>query len=354
MMRVTLLAVAVLVLPRSAAAWHNEGHMAIARIAWQQLDDGQRAQAFRILQNHPHKDTFLAVDRPPDVPELLWFFVKAATWPDWIRRPDGPAITPALAEQIRQTYHKPVWHFVNLPFVHPDEVGKFDAATIRKQILEPEWDEQGEPRHVLAALRLSLKRLQAADTPDADKAVSLCWVLHLVGDLHQPLHATALIGSRAKFDPQQFDPPHGDKGGNRCAIKVVANDPSALELHAFWDGLQFSGRPRFSAVEARVLAWLQDPRLQRDQFPELAQAEFLTWAEEGLSLAKANVYKDGDSFLRFIPLPPEHFSEDLKNLEAPALSAAYKQKAGEVARKRMVLAGYRLADRLRPLLKASH
>jgi hypothetical protein len=348
--RLMLLTLVALALPRPAGAWHNEGHMAVARVAWQQLDDGQRKRAFQILQSHPHKDAFLAVDRPAEVPEPVWFFVKAATWPDWVRDPHGPGLSAQKRAEIKKDFNKRDWHFVNLPFVHPDETGQFDAAAIRKQILEPETDDHGEPRHALAALKQALQRLQDAQTSEADKAVSLCWLLHLAGDLHQPLHASALIGSKDQFGPEQFDPPHGDEGANRCAIKVNKDDPDALELHSFWDGLLFSDRPKFPKVEAIVLGWLQDPKLQLDQFPELAQTEFLAWAEESLALAKASAYQDGGTFLKFKPLRPKHTPEDLKNSDAPALSETYKQNAADVARKRMVLAGYRLADRLKPVL----
>lgn len=85
--RLTLLAVLVFALPRPAMAWHSAGHMAIARIAWKHLDDDQRKQAYQILQKHPRQDAFLAVGRPTHVAKPVWFFVKAATWPDWIKNP---------------------------------------------------------------------------------------------------------------------------------------------------------------------------------------------------------------------------------------------------------------------------
>jgi hypothetical protein len=344
-----------LALPSRVAAWHNEGHMAVARIAWQQLDDGQRKQALLLLERLPFKEDFFA-SPPADVPEPMWKFAKAATWPDWVKSPTGPSLQPEDVAKIKQKYDKRNQHFVNLPFVHPEETDKFDAVALRKQVLEPELNAQGEPRHALAAIKRSLKLLQAADTSAEDKAIHLCWVLHLIGDIHQPLHAVALIGSQAKFSserfgPQPFDAPGGDQGGNRCAIKVNKTDKNALELHTFWDGLQFSDRPKFPELEARVLEWLQDPKLKRDQFPELEKVELLAWAEESLELAKSKAYKEGDSLLEFTPLPLKHKPEDLLNLDAHPLSDAYKQTAAEVAKKRIVLAGYRLADQLKPVLK---
>ena len=62
---VTLLAVAAawLLAPGRAPAWHEAGHMTIARIAYLNLDDGQKAQIARILKAHPHL-TGILVDQP--------------------------------------------------------------------------------------------------------------------------------------------------------------------------------------------------------------------------------------------------------------------------------------------------
>ncbi|HEV3142585.1 MAG TPA: hypothetical protein VGZ47_01745, partial [Gemmataceae bacterium] len=57
-------------------------------------------------------------------------------------------------------------------------------------------------------------------------------------------------------------------------------------------------------------------------------------------------------FLQFTPLPPDHSQNQLKGLEAPVLTESYQKAAANVAQKRMVLAGYRLAEQLKPALKA--
>jgi hypothetical protein len=71
-----------LLIPSPAAAWHNEGHMLVARVAWQQLTDGERVKGTKILKAHPHYDVYLAAHRPKDLPEPEWVFVRAATWSD--------------------------------------------------------------------------------------------------------------------------------------------------------------------------------------------------------------------------------------------------------------------------------
>ena len=340
----------VLILPAPASAWHKDGHLAVARIAWKQLSDQERIQIAKILKAHPHYDLFLAAGAPKGVPAVEWAFLQAGVWPDWVRDPHAPGLDADQRARIKKAFHKPVWHYVNLPYLHPHDAAKFDAQAIRKEILLPELDDQGEPRHVLAALKQAMKLLLAADTPDADKAVRLCWLAHLVGDLHQPLHACSLIAAKGTLGAEQFDPPHGDLGGNRTAIKRLASDAAAMNLHFYWDSLVFRTEPGFAGVEAVVAKLLNDPALRPDQLQELSAKEFLDWAEESLELCRTVVYKGGDAFLKVRALPPRKV--DLTGLDVPALPEGYEPIAERVAARRMVLAGYRLADQLQRVLRA--
>src|SRR5438132_3526444 len=86
----------VLAFPNRATAWHRDGHMAIARLAWKQLDAGQQLQIGKLLKTHPHYQVFLAYDRPKDlVSEPEWAFAQAAVWADWVRSPIGPGLDAA-------------------------------------------------------------------------------------------------------------------------------------------------------------------------------------------------------------------------------------------------------------------
>ncbi len=331
--------VALLARPSAALAWHSSGHMAIARIAWKQMDDGQRVYFSNILKKHPHYDVYLAAGRPADVPEVEWAFMRAAVWADWVRDPKADSLSAEERKAIRDEFNKPVWHYVNLPYIHPDEADKFDAVAIRKEILEPDLDKKGEPRHVVAALKFNMARLKAAETSDKDRAVAFTWIMHLVGDLHQPLHGTSLICGALDFQPA-----HGDLGGNRLAIKPAAN-AKAQKLHFYWDALLFPGDPGFAAVDPVVGDLLNDAELKPDKFPELSTAEYLAWAEESLALAKSKVYRDGDAFIKAKALPAGPV--DLDTLDAPVVSEEYQKAAKATARQRMTLAGYRLAAQLK-------
>jgi hypothetical protein len=356
------------ILPNPAGAWHRGGHMTVARIAWLQMNDqpAMQEQITAILDSHPHRDLYLLAEKPAGATKDEWMFLRAATWPDWVRDPVAPKGQPKLTPQEREDiivgHSRPDWHFVNLPYIHPDDAGRFDGDALRKDVLVPEFDAKDQPRHALAALKRCLARLRAAQTSPADKAVCLCWVLHLVGDLHQPLHCAALIASKDRFDPP-FLPPEGDRGGNRLAIMLSKTDPAAVDLHSFWDAQLFiadpprvttrgleEATPSFHAVDTAAKGLLDDAGLKRDQLPELMAADTLAWADESLKAAKESAYRDGDGFLKAIRVPPG--KDPLVGQNAPELSGAYREAAKMVARRRIALAGYRLADQLRVAFKA--
>jgi hypothetical protein len=325
MRRCLVLLALVLALPSPAAAWHRDGHFAVARVAWKQLDEGQQLAVYKLLKAHPHYEVYLADQRPKElISEMEWAFVRASTWADWVRDPMGPGLD------------------VDLPYIHPNDEGKFDAAAIRKEILLPAYDEQGEPRHALAALEWAMKQLRSTEVADAERAVALTWLCHLVGDLHQPLHGTALIASKDTFDPP-LDPPAGDRGGNLVVIRVTADSPKTTNLHFYWDSLVFADQPGIAGVDGVVAQLLADPKLRRDQLPELKATEFLAWAEESLALCKSTVYQGKDGFLKVRTLPAK---QGTKSGDAPVLPDGYAEAAGKAAARRMVLAGYRLADQL--------
>jgi hypothetical protein len=380
--RIPLTVLLALVLTGPVLGWHKDGHMAIARIAWQQLDDKEKSQLIKILKAHVHDGidhykVFLVADRPQidgeAMDEFTWAFARAAAWPDWVRNPriETPDLKPAAANKINKTFHHGEWHFINLPFIHPKDGDQFDASDLRKKVLEPAFTKKNgkdDPRHALAALQQSVAILQS-DANDADKAVALCWLLHLIGDIHQPLHASALVARaeslpKTNFDPPPapFDPPEGDAGGNRLAIKLKATNTDAEVLHAYWDALVFRDAPDFAKVEHKVQVMLKTPKYQPNQLPELAKKDYLDWAEESLDLAKTVAYrvegtKDSD-FLNATPLPITKSEMELKaalrNLKAPALSSNYQQRANDVAERRMVLAGYRLAEQIKKALQPAN
>jgi S1/P1 Nuclease len=68
------------------------------------------------------------------------------------------------------------------------------------------------PENILNAYPRNLEIVRST-APNNERAVALCWVFHLLGDAHQPLHTTKLFTT-------QFPAPEGDRGGTRFYIRV--------------------------------------------------------------------------------------------------------------------------------------
>ncbi len=81
----SVVCVAVILTSSRAWAWNAIGHLASAKLAYDELDDGQRTELFSLLRKHPHFVQYLAAARPPEVSEMEWAILHAAVWPDWVR-----------------------------------------------------------------------------------------------------------------------------------------------------------------------------------------------------------------------------------------------------------------------------
>jgi hypothetical protein len=320
-----LAAAAVALLPRAAGAWNAVGHMAISRIAYGQLDRDAQARVDRILQAHPHYKSFLTAARPDGVALGEWAFLRASIWPDWVRS-KFPAIVPEP-----NTFNSPPEHYINLPFVKPADRDQFDEEALRRGL---------PAENVLT----SLERRSGLPGSEAEKAIHLCWLLHLVGDLHQPLHAVS-------FYSKEF--PKGDRGGNQVGVRTPDGRP--YNLHAYWDDLMGHDPPGAYTERDNVeyqtqlfkkvceaVELLRDPQYAREKFAdELGKTKFTDWADESLALAKTVAYCNGElefKVITFSGSPPA---------DAPKLSEDYEKKAQEVGRRRVALAAHRLADRLK-------
>ena len=160
-------------------------------------------------------------------------------------------------------------------------------------------------------------------------------VLHLVGDLHQPLHATMMFATNF---------PHGDRGGNSLAVAEPGHRP--VNLHAFWDDILGNGS---SYPFIDLLADMLDTGSTYDAMKMKEYKNYKSypsWAAESLVAAQAFAYLDGQ--LQFAAW--DDFSTNKISAAAvPVLSASYVTNAEDVARRRVALAGKRLANILKKL-----
>ena len=141
------------------------------------------------------------------------------------------------------------------------------------------------------------------------KSFALCWLLHLVGDVHQPLHTAARFSR---------DLPDGDRGGNSVLLPARNGDKDTL--HLYWDRpLGDSEDPRTALALAAALP---------PPVPALARIDDeATWIDEGFALARSAVYVP--------PVGP--------GAGPYTLDGAYAERARAVASLRVALAGARLA-----------
>lgn len=291
------LGLALLSLSGTAAAWNSAGHMMIAAVAYERLTPAAHARVTSLLQLNPDYPRWIAHASREERDEVA--FVMAATWPDEIKsEPDyqNDGDRPAGAEAARNIGYEDhlqhrYWHFIDVPF-------STDHTPLRQPPV-PNAETQ---------IALFRKTLASTDASDALKSYDMVWLLHLVGDVHQPLHTTS------RFDHSQ---PNGDAGGNLVAL---CRRPCRNELHAFWDDVP--GTEKNPVVAIRRAAHLPQPDAHVAAIDDERQ-----WIHESFLIAQNSVY-----------IPPIGDGPGPWRIDGP-----YRSIAHRVTGDRLALAGYRLA-----------
>jgi S1/P1 Nuclease len=341
----TVLTAACLIIANcpAAHAWDNVGHMAVAGLAYDELPPAKQQQLDAILRQHP-KVNFIIEGFPDANIEDRDFVMAAATWPDLARaktsertpqsdrmndpgyEEDKPAVQKIDANDWGILHRG--WHFIDKPL--------WVGTSAAPSKLPPE-----PAVNAVNVVNVLIKQLKSNED-EKEKAFELAWLMHLVGDLHQPLHAVDGISETL---------PGGDHGGNW--VKVESENQGAYELHAFWDDIL--GK---SATEDKRTHL---PHLEKDvananeviaevegvQLPKNANnVDPSVWAAGAFRLAKRDAYN-----LHLVPYPVERPS---KNEPAEILEATLDQEYGTNAKrdaeKQVHLAGHRLALILKDVL----
>src|SRR5437763_3913647 len=296
----TLVTAALFALPASAL-WDVAGHRTVAAIAWEHMTPRARARSVELLLHGPALANFASL-RPPQGSEAARdraLFLNAATWADLVRSRDQPW----------HVYHRPTWHYADF---------YWDVENGRPLDIPGAGPDSLDAAERIVALRATLPDANAADTT---KAVALAWLLHLVGDVHQPLHCSSRVTPDEAL-------PQGDKGGNTFRLDDDRN------LHGYWDhildvaiapdpgedSIAYADRIAHRIGETYPLA-----------APLAASTDVLGWAQEGLRLAQTVAYAG------------------VTRGSAP--SPAYEAEALKVSELRIALAGYRLAALLNAALQ---
>ncbi|MEY2410588.1 MAG: hypothetical protein QOF48_3258, partial [Verrucomicrobiota bacterium] len=176
--------------PQSARAWNNSGHMLIATIAYNGLSAPEQGQVNEVLKSHPKYTAWSAAyNSASQVPLGLYVFMQASGWADEVRNYSEPA-----------THAN--WHFIDYPLrpprfsyraaFAPNDNAVVGIRTLRRTLDDPHQGAQAQ-------------------------AEELAFIVHFIGDIHQPLHCATLINSTFS------DPSEGDRGGNHFRVKMQAN-----------------------------------------------------------------------------------------------------------------------------------
>ncbi len=320
MRRLLALLLTILLLAPSSFGWYGFGHMAVAYVAYQHLDPAVKSRANVLIRKNPSYAAWkkqlpsgLAAEQRNEM-----LFMIAATWPDEIRsdpgyHDDGPAggnVPPlnggneniGYGDKARHKY----WHFMDTPIAQ-------DGT-----IVEPSPAPNAETQIKEFARGLS------SGSQDR-KSYDLVWLMHLVGDVHQPLHTTARFSA---------DLPHGDSGGNGVAINTPTpckDDTKANKLHGLWDGAPGDMQdPQKDPQKVITFAAALAPQnvLSADQNVD-------DWITESVLLAETKVYVS-----------------PIGNGKGPwTVDQAYCDQMRTVAEQRVVQAGMRLANLMNAYLK---
>jgi hypothetical protein len=276
----------LLALPSLAWAWGPQGHRTVGAIADQLLTPAARAAVATLLEND--RDKFGA-------PSGRTTLEAVSVWADEIRG------TSASHER---------WHYDDVPVCGVIDKARYcpDGQCNSEQIKR-------------------LTRVLADPRSDArERNEALKWLVHLVADLHQPLHAAD----------------NRDHGGTQVAVALQGVHTRGREnLHRAWDGelvrLALGGRSR-QAPPPDVAALAREAQ----QLGTLAgQGTPDSWASESNHLARNVVY-------RYPGFACDRIPDDIVVLDRD-----YQGQGQALARERLLLAGARLAELLNRTLGSS-
>lgn len=173
----------VLLAARPALAWWDYGHRTVAAIAEAELTPQARREIARLLARAPLLDT-------PTCP--LKTLKDASVWPDCIK---------TLGDRFSYAEY---WHYQDIPICKPFNI---DAECPHGQC-------------VTGQIPRMARLLGDRRVPDRERLQALAFLVHFVGDMHQPLHIAD----------------DGDAGGNRVKTTYGYKQPPRMNLHRVWDG----------------------------------------------------------------------------------------------------------------------
>ena len=216
--RIITTSIAALLVATECMAWGQKGHDTTCAIAEKHLTRKARHHINKLLEGK-----------------------SIVYWANWL---DNASNTPEYA------YSK-TWHYKNI-----DEGQTYDEV--------PPF-EKGD---IITALTEQINKLKSGELTEDEERLALKMVIHLVGDLHQPMH----MGHKT------------DLGGNRVQVTVLKQ---SANLHSAWDTSLVESAHKWSTSE-----WVdQIDRADKKTMKAMGQGTLDDWAKETYALA-TQVYAD--------------------------------------------------------------
>lgn len=229
---VSLLLAALTLAPAPAYAWSEEGHRFVAELAYGQLNPRARAEVERLIATD-------AAD--PVAGCAINSFGDASVWSDCVRR------IPSFRNQSS-------WHYDNIPVC--------GAVPPRES-----WCANGNCATV--AIERAIRRLQDRTASDRDRLRALARLVHMIGDIHQPLHAAN----------------NTDRGGNDVRVRFTASGADRpTNLHAVWDDDLFA----YALAQPNARAGVE--ALMRNNRARWSDGDALVWARQSNAIARDIIY----------------------------------------------------------------
>ena len=221
-----------LLLPAPALAWWEYGHETVARIAWLEASPRTRAAMRRLLARSRLLDTPTCAARTIE---------QASIWPDCIKN---------LGDRF--AYASP-WHYQNVDICRP-----FDQAPACR-----------DGNCVSAQIERHRRLLADRTRPPRERLMALAFLVHFMGDLHQPMHAGD----------------HGDLGGNRvqASYGLIAG---RTNLHSIWDG--YLADRGLSTPPGQAEGILSE--LSRGDKAAMRRGNVTDWARESWAASRDHAY----------------------------------------------------------------
>jgi hypothetical protein len=290
----------MLVATSPALAWGPKAHRVIAELARGPMLSAQaRSAIIRILGD----DDLAAV----------------ATWADDVRPGNDLANTEESRRLLKGFPNHADWHYISFP------LGVMSA---------PQTEKCRGKDEALTAIAHMVEALEHPEKPGAvlTHRRALQWLVHLVADIHNPMHASTCFyaprGSsfRVVTDPVEALSATRGEGGNEIAIG------GAWKLHAFWDGpmvdviLPNAGKPGLSSHLGRKCPAEPMPPMDPRSKPEVKWAiEAVGVAREAYSLVNAtSIVRDGRGIRVSAYVPGDYAAANKQRSETQILRAAQR------------------------------